>query len=121
MIVQTLSTYEVADLLSADENANWSRAGSLALAEWFEELADEFNTPQEFDRVAMRCDFSEYRSLREWIKEYYGEKFPDAMKSAGIDLDGTEGGFDIDELIRSHIVDHGYLIEFTGGIIVSNF
>lgn len=118
MIVQTLSTWEMADLLLSDENANWSRAGSLALAEWFEELADEFNTPQEFDRVAMRCDFSEYKNLVAFANEYFGDV--DRMRSeTGISV--NDGTFDRDEKIRDFIRDRGYLIEFTGGVIVSNF
>ena len=118
MIVKTLSTYEVSDLLLADENANWSRAGSLALAEWFEELTDQFNTPQEFDRVAMRCDFSEYEDLIAFSKEYFCDF--DRMSSE-IGLSVTDGTFDRDEKIRDFIRDRGYLIEFTGGIIVSSF
>lgn len=118
MIVKTLSTREIADLLLADENANWSRSGSLALAEWFEELADQFNTPQEFDRVAMRCDFSEYENVFAFAKEYFGDV--DRVRyETGISV--KDGTFDRDEKIRDFIRDRGYLIEFTGGIIVSNF
>jgi len=118
MIVQTLSTYEVADLLFSDENANWSRSGSLALAEWFEELSDEFNTPQEFDRVAMRCDFSEYEDLLAFAKEYFGDV---AQMRSEIGISVNDGTFDRDEKIRDFIRERGYLIEFTGGIIVSSF
>jgi len=118
MIVKTLSTWEAADLLLADENANWSRAGSLALAEWFEELSDDFNTPQEFDRVAMRCDFSEYENLFAFAQEYFGNV--DHMRSeTGIDTDDDDESEA--EKIRDFIRDRGYLIEFTGGVIVSNF
>lgn len=118
MIVKTLSTREVSDLLLADENANWSRSGSLALAEWFEELSDEFNTPQEFDRVAMRCDFSEYKDLFAFAQEYFGDA---DRKRSETGISATDGTFDRDEKIRDFIRDRGYLIEFTGGIIVSNF
>ena len=118
MIVKTLSTWEAADLLLADENANWSRAGSLALAEWFEELYDHFSTPQEFDRVAIRCDFSEYENLLAFANEYFGDV--DRMRSeTGISV--NDGTFDRDEKIRDFISHHGDLIEFSGGIIVSNF
>ena len=121
MIVQTLSTWDIADLLLADEGANWSRPGSLAMAEWLEEVSDESDTPQEFDLIAVRCDFSEYPALRDWLTCFYQEPDKDAMKSAGIDLDGTESDEEIDDLIRSHINDRGVLIEFTGGVIVSEF
>lgn len=117
----TLSTYAVADLLMADENANWSRAGALALAEYLEEIEESTGEEMEFDAVAIRCDFSEFASLRDWVSEYYGQPFKEAMASAGIDLEGEEDGDELEELIRSHIQDHGQLIEFTGGVIVSSF
>lgn len=121
MIVQTLSRYEAAELLLADENANWSREGAFALATWFEELSDEFNTPQEFDRVAMRCDFSQYEDLFEFALEYFGSAAR-MLSEAGISHKGiTDGKFDRDEKIRDFIRERGYLIEFCGGIIVSNF
>lgn len=118
MIVQTLSTCEVADLLFADENANWSRAGSIALAEWFQELTEQFSTPQEFDRVALRCDFSEYESLFAFAQEYFGDA--DRMRDE-IGISGNAGTFDRDEKLREFIQDRGFLIEFTGGVIVSSF
>jgi hypothetical protein len=40
---------------------------------------------------------------------------------AGIDLEGDEEEEEIEELIRSHILDHGQLVEFSGGVIVSQF
>jgi hypothetical protein len=117
----TLSTYAVADLLLADNNANWSRAGALALADYLEEIERDTGEEMEFDRVAIRCDFSEFASLQDWIAEYYGQPFAEAMASAGIDLEGEEDEDELDELIRSHIQDHGQLVEFDGGVIVSSF
>ena len=37
----TLSIHEIADRLFSDENAGWSRAGSLALAEWLEQMEED--------------------------------------------------------------------------------
>jgi hypothetical protein len=59
--------------------------------------------------------------LQYWIADHYGEPLAEAIKSAGIDLDGEEDEEEINDLIRSHIQDHGDLFEFNGGIIVSNF
>ena len=58
----TLSVYEIADLLKRDENAGWSYNGAQALAEV---LNDSMPEDEEFDRVAIRCDFSEYTSALE--------------------------------------------------------
>ena len=118
---KTLSTHETASLLMEDENANWSRPGAFALAEYLEAMEESTGEEMEFDAVAIRCDFSEFSSLADWISEYYGQPFAEAMASAGIDLEGDEDEDELDELIRSHIEDHGQLVEFDGGVIVSSF
>jgi hypothetical protein len=118
---KTLTTYDIAHELIDDENANWSRAGAFALAQYLEELEESTGEEMEFDHVAIRCDFSEYADLETWLSEYYGRPIPAAYESAGIDLDGEEDEEEKEELIRSHVQDHGTLIEFDGGIIVSSF
>ena len=117
----TLSTSDIARALKSDENAAWSWAGARALAECLEQLEEDTGEEMELDVYAIRCDFSEFSGLREWVSEYHGEPQVDAMSSSGIDLDGDETEDEIDDLIRSYIQDHGQLIEFTGGIIVSSF
>tara|TARA_R110000850_G_scaffold274950_2_gene413249 strand:- start:541 stop:903 length:363 start_codon:yes stop_codon:yes gene_type:complete len=117
----TLSTYQIAAALIQDENANWSRSGSLALAEYLEEMEECTGEELELDVVAIRCDFSQFESLQDWITEYYGFALETSMGHAGVDLDGEEDYEAIDELIREHIQDHGHLVEFDGGIIVSSF
>jgi hypothetical protein len=118
---KTMTTSEIAHELIDDGNANWSRAGAFALAEYLEELEESTGEEMEFDHVAIRCDFSEYADLETWLSEYYSRPIPAAYESAGIDLDGEEDEEEKEELIRSHIQDHGTLIEFDGGIIVSSF
>ena len=117
----TLSTYAIAEALYSDENAAWTRTGSLALAEWLEELEDDTGEEMELDVVAIRCGFSEFTSLQDWIAEYYGKTLAEALNSAGIYMEGEEDEDEIDDLIRSHVNDRGHLIEFSGGVIVSSF
>ncbi len=117
----TVNTYEITDALTNDENAAWSYNGAKALAEWLEEYEEDCEVELELDVVALRCEFTEYASLEEWLTRYYGETLEEVFKSAGVDLDGDESDDELDELIRSHIFDHGQLIEFEGGIIVSDF
>jgi hypothetical protein len=105
----TLSTYAVADLLIADNNANWSNAGARALAEYLEEMEEETGEEMEFDSVAIRCDYSEYESLAKWADEY------------GFNIDEDEDQEAAEESIREYIADRGQLVEFDGGIIVSSF
>jgi len=118
---KTLTNYEIAHELMQDEYANWSRAGAFALADQFESIEMDTNEELELDVVAIRCDFTESESLQDWIADYYGKPLGESMKLAGIDLDGDEDEDEIDGWIRSYIQDHGTLIEFSGGIIVSSF
>ena len=118
-MIKTLNTYEAADMLHDDENANWSRGGSLALAEHLEEYEESTGEQIELDVVALRCDYSEYESPKKFITDYYGSDLETCLKLAGIDLDVEDP--DVDDLIESFIEDHGILIKFNGGIIVSSF
>jgi hypothetical protein len=114
---QTLTTSQAADILFADKNAGWSYAGARALAEYLEQLEEDTGEEMELDFVAVRCDFSEYPSLVDWARDYFGaDKW---KRELDIDLDDLDD--EVDEAIRSHIQDHGQLIEFDGGVIVSSF
>jgi hypothetical protein len=56
-------------------------------------------------------------SLHEWASDYFGrEKWEQEL---GIDLQNSDD--EVNEKIREYIQDHGQLIEFDGGIIVSSF
>jgi hypothetical protein len=114
----TLSTNQVADAFKSDQYAAWSYYGSLALASYLEELEQETGEELELDVVAIRCDYSEYESATLWAVDYFRD---DIFASMGIDLDGDETEDEREKLVRGYIRDHGQLIEFTGGIIVSNF
>lgn len=112
----TLSTSHAASLLRADENANWTYAGALALVEYLEELEEGTGEEIEFDTVAIRCDYSQYESLQEWAHEH----FSNAWEELGVDSDDCDSD-EFNEKIREHIQNNGQLIEFSGGIIVSSF
>jgi hypothetical protein len=122
---KTMNTSDIAHELIDDENANWTRAGAYALAEYLENLEDDTGEQIEFCRVSLRCDFSEYASLEDWAVDYFSDskQASDAM-GLELDMDGetwTGDEEEIQDAIRSHIQDHGTLIEFNGGIIVSSF
>jgi hypothetical protein len=121
----TLTTSQAAQILVDDENANWTRAGAYALAEYLENLEEDTGEQIEFCRVSLRCDFSEYADLEDWAVDYFSDskQASDAM-GLELDMDGetwTGDEEEIQDAIRSHIQDHGTLIEFNGGIIVSSF
>jgi hypothetical protein len=113
----TLSTYQIADALKNDTCARWSYNGSLALAEHLEEYEESTGEEMEFDTCAIRCEFSEYASLLEWAHDH----FSNALEELGFDEKEENDDDEVDEKIRSYIQDHGQLIEFDGGVIVSSF
>ena len=117
----TLNTNEIAEAFYSDEHANWTRPGSLAMAEWLEEWEEDTGEEMELDVVATGCDFSEFSSLQNWLMSYHCEPLLESLKLAGIDMEGEETEDEINALIRNYIGDHGHLIEFSEGIIVSSF
>ena len=114
----TLSTSAAAEILANDENSSFSRLGAYALVEYLEQLEEDCGEEIEFCHVAIRCDYSEYKSLQEWAHDY----FSNAWEEMGIDeSEAEERDSEFDEKIREYIQDHGQFIEFDGGIIVSSF
>ena len=113
----TLNTYQIADALKNDTCARWSYNGSLALAEYLEEYEESAGEEIELDTCAIRCDFSEYSNLLEWAHDY----FSNALEELGFDETEENDDDEVDDKIREYIQDHGQLIEFDGGVIVSQF
>ena len=105
---KTLSTSEAVDLLATDDNAGWSYAGARALVKYLENLEDDTGEEIEFDRVALRCDFSEYPNAREAAEEYGWE--PE-------DADSD----DAEEAAAGWLGDRTTVITFDGGVIVRQF
>ena len=105
---KTLSTSEAVDLLATDDNAGWSYAGARALVKFLENFEDDTGEEIEFDRVALRCDFSEYPNAREAAEEYGWE--PE-------DADSD----DAEEAAAGWLGDRTTVITFDGGVIVRQF
>jgi len=72
MIIKLFS-YSLANQILNDCQANYSPDGARALAEFFDENAED----EEFDAVAIRCDWSEYASAVEAAGEYGWEEEDD--------------------------------------------
>jgi hypothetical protein len=116
----TLSTSAAAEILASDENSSFSRLGAYAIVQYLEQVEEDTGEEIEFDSVAIRCDYSEYDSLQDWADDYFGINSDWRVGKLGIpaaDYDTERES----EVIREYIQDHGQLIEFSGGIIVSNF
>ena len=113
-----LSTNYAVDLLRRDEYAGWSYHGATALVEHLETLEEDLGEEITFNCIDFRYEFSEYKSLCDWLTSYYGSPLKEALESAGIDHDEDED--EINESISEFIRDRGTLVEFEGGVIVSS-
>ncbi len=114
-----LSTSHAVDLLRQDEYAGWSYKGATALVEYLEELEEDRGEEINFNCIDLRCEFSEYQSVQDWLTSRFGRPLRDALKFADIDCD-LSSDYDVYESISEYIRDRGTLIEFEGGIIVSS-
>ena len=115
----TLTTSQAALELLNDPNASWTYSGAHAIAEYLQELENDTETEVEFDRVSIRCDFTEYDDLISWSDSYFGSH-EKTLKEFGF----TPESFEVDEVIekiREFIEYHGVLIEHSSGVIISNF
>ena len=106
---ETLTTNEIARKLREDENAGWSYAGALALAEYLEQREEDNGEDTEFDRVEIRCEFSEHTSATEAASDYAWE--PDK------DNDEEQN----EEAALDFLQNRTTAITFDGGVIIQNF
>jgi phosphosulfolactate synthase (CoM biosynthesis protein A) len=72
----TISTSRAIRELMSDENAKWSYDGARAVIEYLEEQEEQHGQDFEFDRVAIRCEFSEYETALEAAIDYGYEPNP---------------------------------------------
>ena len=117
----TLTTDDIAEALYKDEYGGWSRGGAFAMAEWLEEMEEGTGEEMELDVVAIRCDFSEYESLQDWAGSYWGTIGGACQVKAHFGWDDDIDDEEKEDSIREYVNDHGHLIEFDGGVIVSSF
>ena len=113
-----LSTNYAVDLLRQDEYAGWSYKGATALVKHLEDLEDELGEEITFNCIDFRCEFSEYKSVQDWITSHFGRPLEDALKFADIECD-LSSDYDVENAISEYIRDRGTLVEFEGGVIVS--
>ena len=105
----TLTTYQIAGYLMQDTSAKWSRSGAYALADYLQELEDSLGEEQDFDVVAIRCDYSEFSSAVEAAGEYGWAPEPDEYDEAN------------ESAALSWLSDRTSVITFDGGVIIAKF
>lgn len=73
---QNVTEYDFIDGFMKIRPDNFSRNGLQCLYDYLIELEDDIGEELEFDVIALCCDFSEYKDLKE-ISEQYGHDFED--------------------------------------------
>ena len=102
-MIETLSTYDIADRLLRYSNA-WSRPGSFAMAQHLQSIEEDTGKQMEFDAVAIRSDFAEY---------------PSAVAAYNDTTSEDELSEDDEDKALEWLRDNVQVIEFDGGVIIS--
>ena len=104
----SLSTYEAAHMLLKDENAKWTREAAFALVGYYEEIEFSNGEEMEFDAVAIRCDWTEYKTARDIASDYsHHIKVTDDMDDDDVEKAVTkyvERNSDIIKLSNGHFL-----------------
>ncbi len=97
-----LDSDEMVDRLMADDCADWSRAGARALVAWLLEIEGAGGTPQTFDLVGLRSDFSEYVNVFYLAAD--DEELSDVMSAAGLEwLRQNRTVIEVGDSARGHV------------------
>ncbi len=100
-MILTLDTKEAVRMLLEDESAKWSENAAAAIVNHLESVEEDTGNSIEFDRVAIRCDYSEYASAKV-AASAYGEELDEVSALRWLD-------------------DRTTVIPFTGGVLILQF
>ena len=108
---QTLNKFQIVSLLRSDEYASWSLIACEALADYYEDLEDNTGEEIEFDRVAIRCEWSEIDTAKEYAEQYMDKAF------LGLYED------DLIKAVEEHMNDHTFMIKLPNdnGYLIQQF
>ena len=96
-MIKQVHEYEFMHSLTSDEYASFTYNGASALYDYLTDLEEDIGQEIEFDRVAIRCDYSEYKTLDEILNQYDNINTLDDLR------------------------DNTTVIEFDKGFIIQNF
>ena len=114
---KTVNKYEFIHELLTDEYASWTQSAAAALFEYLEQYEQDTDSRVEFDRVALRCEYSEYDSAWDAMQQYQPEDMP---------VEGDEGD-DLVEIQEKNeaaalawLEDRTTVIPFDGTTVLSD-
>lgn len=111
-----LDCHTFADRMSDD----FSREAALALFDWLEEL-EAGGEEQEFDRIAIRCEFAEYESATKAAQDNGWELEADLYDADDNERDADEIEEENEEVALAWLQRRTSVIEFDGGVVIGNF
>lgn len=97
MIKETVNEYRFRDVLMSDQYTSWTYGACSALFDYYKQLSEDIGEDIELDRVAIRCDWSEYPSAWDAMLEYQ----PDDMPTIDDEPDEDGRGMDLVELAEA--------------------
>tara|TARA_Y100000401_G_C8265487_1_gene195574 strand:- start:327 stop:653 length:327 start_codon:yes stop_codon:yes gene_type:complete len=106
-MIRQVSNSEFIDDLFKDDYANWSYEGADALYEFLTELEEDTGEQIEFDRVALRCEYSEYENLEDILSQYDNINTLEDLKENTIVIEFKYGTNSTPEKYRKE----GYIIQ----------
>lgn len=123
-MIKTVNFSDFCDEFSKTETYknNFSYEGKRALFDYLERLEEDTSNPIELDIVALCCEYSEYESAYEAMKQYQPEDMPIA-EDTGVDENGR--GQDLTEIQEAEeamalewLEDRTQVIPVEGGRII---
>jgi hypothetical protein len=116
---QTIMFGDFCDSFSEDRKNTFSYEGKKALFNYLEQYEEETGEELELDPIALCCEYSEYNSAYEAMKEYQPDDMP-MMGEEGDDL--TEIAEKNEAEALSWLQDRTMVIEVEGGgVIIAQF
>jgi hypothetical protein len=112
-----IDCYQFADRMGDD----FSRDAAIALFDYLEDLESDCGEEQEFDRVGIRCQFSEYASALEAATDHRWSPEADMYDADDNERSADEIQEENNQLALNWLRDRTTVIEFEGGVIIGDF
>lgn len=102
---------------SEERKNQFSYNGLVALYEYLEEMEEDIG-PMEFDPIALCCEYTEFATAWEAMKQYRPEDMPN-MGEESDDLVEIQEKNEVEAV--SWLQDQTLVLQFDGGIIIREF
>ena len=109
-IIDFVSEYDFRDGLKGE----FSYGGCQALYDYLWSLSEDIGEPIEYDPVAIRVEYTEYKSASEALEDYD----PDLVKEY---REEYEDDADFEQACYEELEGNTFVIVFDGGVIIQNY